>query len=313
MASTIIRTLVRGTYDLQMLRIMVGNRLVANFKTKLGQAPSKPERELSKEDQKFLNQLRKRYKKITDGITRGLLPKKEDFKGDEVISEYAELCLIHDYLKMEEQEGVNFDHLEEALEEFPIYMKFLKNIRGIGGRMSGVLISEIDIHKARYPSSLWKYAGLDVAPDGRGRSRRKEHLVKVQYKNKSGKMAEKNSITFNSFLKTKIVGVLGNNLIRQNDGKYREAYNNYKLRMENHVDWGTQNDKVKLLDDEGKPKKDTQGNFIFKTGKGLRHARARRYMVKIFLIDLYTEWRTLEGLPVAVPYHEGKLGHKHGE
>ena len=46
--------------------------------------------------------------------------------------------------------------------------------------MAGVLISEFDIHRARYPSSMWKYAGLDVARDGRGRSRKAEHLVEVE-------------------------------------------------------------------------------------------------------------------------------------
>ena len=45
--------------------------------------------------------------------------------------------------------------------------------------------------------------------------------------------------------------------------------------------------------------------------KGHRHAMACRYAVKQFLVDLYTNWRKLEGLPVAVPYSEGKLGMKH--
>jgi hypothetical protein len=45
--------------------------------------------------------------------------------------------------------------------------------------------------------------------------------------------------------------------------------------------------------------------------KGQRHNMAMRYMVKMFLIDLYTKWRTLEGLPVSVPYSEAKLGIKH--
>jgi hypothetical protein len=34
-------------------------------------------------------------------------------------------------------------------------------------------------------------------------------------------------------------------------------------------------------------------------------------MVKIFLVDLYTAWRTIEGLPVEPSYAEGKLGKKH--
>jgi hypothetical protein len=45
--------------------------------------------------------------------------------------------------------------------------------------------------------------------------------------------------------------------------------------------------------------------------KGHRHNMAVRYMIKIFLIDLYNEWRSLEGLPVAPTYNEAKLGKVH--
>jgi len=72
--------------------------------------------------------------------------------------------------------------------------------------MAGVLISEIDIHKSRYPSSLWRYAGLDVAEDGKGRSRHKEHLVPIEYVDKDGNPAVRQGITYNPFLKTKLMG-----------------------------------------------------------------------------------------------------------
>jgi hypothetical protein len=34
-------------------------------------------------------------------------------------------------------------------------------------------------------------------------------------------------------------------------------------------------------------------------------------MIKQFLVDLHIAWRTIEGLPVSLPYHEAKLGHLH--
>lgn len=40
---------------------------------------------------------------------------------------------------------------------------------------------------------------------------------------------------------------------------------------------------------------------------------AIRYMIKMFLKDLWVAWRTLEGLPVTPDYAEAKLGMKHGE
>lgn len=42
-----------------------------------------------------------------------------------------------------------------------------------------------------------------------------------------------------------------------------------------------------------------------------RHNAAARYCAKMFLAQLYVEWRTLAGLPVRPPYHEEKLGHVH--
>jgi hypothetical protein len=38
---------------------------------------------------------------------------------------------------------------------------------------------------------------------------------------------------------------------------------------------------------------------------------AIRYTVKRFLVDLYTAWRTLEGLHVADEYSKAKLGINH--
>ena len=59
-----LKILVRGAYDIQKLRIQMGNRLVGNFKAKLGQAPSEPEDTIDVTGQVVLKQLRADYKKI---------------------------------------------------------------------------------------------------------------------------------------------------------------------------------------------------------------------------------------------------------
>ena len=278
-----IKIMVRGAYDIQKLRIMMGNRIVANFKAKLGQKPGMSEEELEEAEKTILASLRASYRKITDGVTT--LPRQASFKGDEVISSYTELVLVDQYLSLEQQEDKQFSRLKNVLKDFPIYNEFLEVIYGVGPAMAGVIVSEINIHAAQYPSSLWKYAGLDVAGDGKGRSRKKEHLEESEYINKDGETATKMGITFNPFLKTKLVGVLGSSFIKQSPTKcqYRKIYDDYKHRLENmpaHAD---------------------------KT-KGHRHNMAVRYAVKRFLADLYVAWRTLEGLPVATEYSEGKLG-----
>ena len=39
-----------------------------------------------------------------------------------------------------------------------------------------------------------------------------------------------------------------------------------------------------------------------------RAAAAKRYMIKMFLVELHTRWRELEGLEVRPPYREAVLG-----
>jgi hypothetical protein len=261
---------------------------VNNFKAKLGLAPSEKEDKLDKAGQMVLKNLRQSHKLLTDGVAS--FPRQATFKGDEIISDYTELCLVDNYFELEEQEKSHFRRLGNILKDYPIYTEFLDGVIGVGPAMAGVIISEIDITKAEYPSSLHKYAGIDVAGDGQGRSRRAEHLEDSEYKAKDGTMKTKKGITFNPFLKTKLIGVLGGSFIKQSPDKckYRKIYDDYKHRIEN---MDAHKDKSKLH----------------------RHRMANRYMIKMFLIDLYNEWRKLEGLPVAPTYTEAKLGKVHGK
>lgn len=387
-----IKTMVRGAYDIQKLRIMTGNRIVGNFKAKLGQEPGESEDTLDDESKALLAQLRADNEKITPGVVamsddesaaegedvpgvskkaariiadlldinyrkfstkaEGIVPKTR-FKGNAVISDYTELCLLDQYKTLEKQEARHFRGMAYALEDYPIYTEFLHGVKGIGPAMAGVIISEIDIHKAKYASSLWAYAGLDTitwfelkesfSPDapkrlnrrhpegdyktlgprfmdigsefmllrastgeklglytlpslddegyfpefyGDGRSRKKEALVEKKYIDKNGNEATRVGITFNPFLKTKLMGVLSGSFLRAGNEKYAGTYAGYKTWLESNEDW-----------------KDAT--------KGHRHQAALRYMIKQFMIDLYVAWRTIEGLPVHPPYHEAKLGHVH--
>ncbi len=269
---------------MQKLRIQMGNRIVGNFKSKLGQAPGEKEEDLEVQEKKVLDTLRLRYRKITDGVKT--FPRQATFKGDEVISTYTELCLIAQYVELEEQEAHHFRRLESVLKEYPIYNQFLLGVKGCGTAMSGVILSEIDITRSKYASSLWKVAGLDVAPDGAGRSRKKEHLVECQYTSKDGESKTRVGITFNPWLKTKLY-VLATCLIKAG-GPYADVYRNYKFRIE-HMPAHAEK------------------------SKGHRHNMAMRYMTKRFLADLYTVWRKLEGLPVYDDYATSKLGYTHGQ
>lgn len=277
----ILKAYVRGAYDLQQLRIQTGLRIVSNFKSKLGQVPGKKEETLEADAKNILSEIRTSYAKLTDGIAT--FPKASSFEGDNIISDFTVLCLVSQYIELEEKEKVHFSRLKHLLTQHKIWTEFMEKVKGVGPAMAAIIISEIDINKAKYPSSLWSYAGLDVAPDGKGRSRRKEHLVESEYTDKDGEIKTKMGISFNPWLKTKLVGVLGASFLRAGDNKYSQLYNDYKNRLENMPEHQEKS-------------------------KGHRHNMAIRRMIKIFLIDLHIKWRGLEGLPVETPYSEGKLG-----
>jgi hypothetical protein len=285
-SSGIIRQYVRGAYDAQKGRVAFGNRLAAQFRAKIGIAAST---EADEDQTEILATIKGDYKRIADALAEGSRINPKNFKGAGIISDYAEFSIVKFYMDMLANEEGAFSRLKHILRPIPIYRDFLEKVSGIGPAMAGVIISEIDIHKARTPSSLWKYAGLDVGDDGQGRSRKKQHLVETHYKNREGEDAVRNGITFNPFLKTKIMGVLASSFIKCGNDTYEPIYRQYKHRLESHPVYGAED-----------------------VSKGRRHNMAMRYMVKMFLIDLYKAWRALEGLEVKPPYHEAKLGMMHG-
>jgi len=285
----LLRALVRSFYDAQKLRVEAGNRLVANVRVRLGQEPGAKTEEMPEEGQKLLKELVLEYKRLTDSLTsksnRAKVKAVEANKNGVILTAF-EYELVGHYTRLLENEEELGKGIAYMVAEFPIWKEFLKDVKGVGPTMAAIIISELDPHKARHASSFWKYSGLDVAEDGRGRSRRSEHLVDVTYTDKSGKEQTRKSITFNPFLKTKLIGVLGSSFLRA-ASPYKLIYSGYKNRLENHA--------------------------VYKdVSKGHRHNMAMRYMVKMFLVDLYVKWRELEGLPVTPPYAEAKLGLKHG-
>lgn len=300
-----LRAFVRGTYHTQKLRIQTGQRIVSNAKVVAGIPPGTKEKDM-KEADKLMKYFRREHKRMADALVidshtrlRKMIEeggseleelahegKKDLFHG--IVASPIHFARMDDYetlLKLEEHE---FKVIGKLLPNFSIWTEFLEHIPGIGPAMGGVIISEIDIHKARTPSSLWKFSGLDVGPDGKGRSRRKEHLVPREYIDKHGKTKVRDSITYSARLKPKLISVLAGSFLRKKDNKYSRIYDGYKNRLKN------------MPEHKDKP-------------KGHRHRMALRVMVKAFLKDLYVWWRTAEGLIVSEPYSEAKLRIVHSE
>ena len=372
-----IRAMVRARTDTQKVRIEQGNRLCAYFRRRLGLAPA--DEEISnKHAKKILDILRLRYDKITDGVVE--TNRRQRFEYDDVITNDIERWLVSQYLRsVQSEETINGD-LKYITRRHPMWKAFFEGVKGCGEIMAAIILSEFDIHKAKYPTSLFRYVGLDVAEDGRGRSRRKEHMIDVEYEDRNGKIKTRKSLGYNPFLKSKLIAVLGESFIKTQNEKYAQVYYDYKHRIENTPRYATwliekrqrsasynalmlpsywnflvqpkpgQWDLVlsrgglmetslnsspklkdgtvirKVKDNEGFDEvyiETAEGVFLahykfnshghpFKSATKHRHAMAVRYMIKIFLIDLYDVWREVEGLEVHPPYHEAKLGLRHG-
>jgi transposase IS116/IS110/IS902 family protein len=286
MTTTALKALVQGAYDIQKLRIGMGNRIAQAYYQAHGVDPGeKPEDALAEDDSKIVARIKKEYRSIATGIVR--LRDKQNFAPSKYLPEYVVVQLCRQHEALEADERLAFRDVEVALAGMPVWDKYLKSVTGCGPAMAGVLLSTLDVRKAERPSQFWSYAGLDVAPDGRGRSRRKEHLVRREYVDRDGAVSERLGITFNPFLKTKL-RVLATSFMRSGNPYYRAIYDGYKNRLEHRPDW----------------KDKTPGH---------RHNAALRYMTKLFLVDLWREWRTLESLPVVGSYAEEKLGldHRH--
>ena len=147
---------------------------------------------------------------------------------------------------------------------------------------------------------MWQFAGLNPGLV-KGKKRVDHEDGKVEFV-ETGEMIRGDKLTpghvspFNQNLRTALVGVLADGFIKQQNYYCMEFYYPYKARLE-------QEENTVLHVGKEKQWKDVN--------KGHRDRAAKRYMIKMFLKDLYVAWRTIEGLPVRPSYQEEYLGHKH--
>ena len=231
-----------------------------------------------------------------------------------------------------EQEAEIEKSLQKVLKRFPIYTEFLSDVKGVGPIAAGWIIAEYDIHKATTVSKLWQFTGLNPGMvKGKKRIENDDgtfSLVPTGQMVRGDKLTPGHVAPFNKRLRTAMVGVLADGFIkaglrwadtdeasyveesvycRIKDKKYQaavigseyvELYMQYKERLGH-------SDSVVSTDDPAKAKTWSEES------KGRRDRAAKRYMIKMFLKDLYVAWRTIEGLSVREPYQEQYLGQKH--
>jgi len=195
-----------------------------------------------------------------------------------------------------ETEDRLYNAIKKEIAKHPMWNHFFLDIKGCGPAISAIILTEFDIHKATTVSKMWAFAGMATGTI----------LGKKAVKGKPGKFIITDTLIprdkptkgfllpYNKFLKTALLGKLGPSFLKAKS-PYSEYYYNMKDRLISQ-DWGNPS---KNPTDPKKPKAQHQ------------HRYANRYMVKMFIKDLYVAWRTFEGLEVRVPYQEEYLGKKH--
>lgn len=167
-----IRTLVSGIYDLQKLRISMGNRLVQLFYRQHGVIPSMSPENADKEDKKVIDKLKAEYKRISDGVALNNKTVKSTIKelsncknredNIEFITNTTEYSMVQSYMDMLNAEESSVKALDAIVKTHPMWDAFFKNVKGCGTLMSAVCIAYFDPYKANHVSSFFRYAGLDV-------------------------------------------------------------------------------------------------------------------------------------------------------
>ena len=359
--------LVQSLYQIQKLRIGLGNRIYAHCITNLGIAPGTKVKDQAMAA-KLLKQLEAEYKDITTALANSIFSeelrmqlKKKKVDVDTFVVDHPELIgstqkkvddaikEVEETLKQEYEEDNdltqlirkfnktlinnsaefamariwitlhNLEHditqeLGHIINKFDMWNYFLANVRGIGPTLAACLISTINLYKCPSVQSLWKYCGLDVVHDendpdapGVGRSHNKEHMHLVTYINKKGEQCQKMSLTYNPWIKTKLMGVAAGMLMHYNK-EYYAIYSDIRKRLEN----SDRVDRMRPKVEKGKPVLDKDGKPIMLPEYPLSRINmmSLRYMIKMFLMDYWVHGRCLIGEKLEVPYAQKKLGYQ---
>ena len=205
-----------------------------------------------------------------------------------------------------EQEKSVEKSIKKALKRMPIYTDFLLDCKGVGTIAAGHICGSFDIYKASTVSKLWQYSGMNSGMvRGKKRVEHKDgsfELVTTNTMIRGDKLASGFVSPFNKELRCALLGVMADGFIKCQNDYCMNYYYPYKERLANET--GT----VMEISKAGAKAQPIEWRDAKKSH---RDRAAKRYMVKMFLKDLYAAWRPMHGLEVRVPYAEEYLGKSH--
>jgi hypothetical protein len=169
----------------------------------------------------------------------------------------------------------------KELRKIPIYTQFLNKVYGVGPVVAAYLVTEIDIRRSIKSSALRRFCGLAVI---NGRLERRTKGVKLGYS------AELRTRLFQMFS-----AMFRNGKGKGSTSKYLDVWMNAKHRKLQMAIDGKIDNGVRQV-----------------SANGYAHSYGWHKAADIFIEDLYTVWRAMEGLEVWPSYYAAKLGYEHG-
>jgi hypothetical protein len=193
------------------------------------------------------------------------------------------------------------DKMEEIAVTLPVWQQFGSTIRGFGARSLAVIIAEAgDLSNYSNPGKLWKRMGL--APIQKGEIAKAGSTWRA-----GGLTAEDWTNAGYSMRRRSCMFVIGDTLLKLNDGIYRQVYDDRK-----EYERIKASERGLIVAPSAKIPKKSAHLYM---SDGHIHRRAKRYMEKRFLRDLWQAWRramlteeTGPTLPVASISPQGEAG-----
>ena len=319
-----VRMLVRAREDFQSMRKRMDNRIGRKANGESQNPDTLPERSFSVEDGLM-------FSEIADEANKQEMEVEKKLKG------VLERLPIYEWLKA--RKGIGTIAIGHIVGAYDIYKaSTVSKLWQYGGMNPGMIHGKKRVAIDKYKSSMGKV--LKEYTDANGKAT--EYLVLTDKMIRGDRLTPGFVSPFNKELKTALLGVMADGFIKAGfrwepcmeeefeglpeshrsrrdkkiNGKkekdvpcrldiscpYCQMYFDYKLRLAN--------EKATVME-------------VQKKGEGARPVEwcaakpahrdraAKRYMVKMFLADLYAAWRPLHGLNVRPPYKNEYLGKRH--
>ena len=316
-----LKIVLRVFYDIQKERVSMANRIDSLIflsecerdesgrpiikkrdKPATKEEEAAAEKEKESRQKKLLNAMGDFYATHKEAYYKnGTMKSRQKFLSykDGIIQTVPVWVLYEKYHNLEEEEANLLTVIGNFVQKHYLWTDFLSDIYGCGVLMAAVILTEFNVHEAPHVSCFWAYAGLDVTKDPEtglmvGRSRKKSLMKTMRYINADGEEEERKTLGYNPMLKTKLIGVLAQKMIF------------FKKKAQEHLKEGQTDYYGEYVRYKERKTKENELKGLGRTKAHINNM-AIRYMVKLFLKDLYLFWREREGYELEPDYAEAKI------